>query len=603
MSKVTHSFEGEEITEQGHDDLRALLTNRNGSYLSISSAAKSRYDGFFWKKDRMFRIIDEIKVLQAATPKKITNNFSSISREFGSFSESFFVPKHKDGFFYEINHKKTITFDFDVRESYDNRIWGMNYEIALSEGNALITFTKKNDEREPKGNEFTLYVSLKSDGDVKLIKDWVKKGYESDKKRNSEPHERHVFRALEVHATKVAVGVGLNEEAAIDSANDIFDNHNEMKIELEKDLKEILGWNLDDQKVNMAFKCAISSLDSLRTDEGILAGLPWFFQIWSRDQAISLKALMLQKEYAYSRKLIEKMLDSRDNKGRISNIISGGALNSADATGWVVQRLWDLTELLDKDGQLRLYFTKNEIEQIVSKVEGIIDEVTKNFAREGLVQNDALETWMDTKFANDVRAGARIEIQALQIACYKFLLKMTGKKFYAALADNAIKNIRKRLFNERFLLDGADDETIRPNIFIAYYAAPEILDRSEWGMAFDYALRALWDYWGGLATIDKSNKLFCNESTGQDTKSYHRGDSWFWINNLSAICLYKYDKKRYKREIEKILEASTDEILFHGCVGHHSELSSSEDLKAEGCWAQAWSAAMFIELIHELFVR
>ena len=605
MSTVTHTFEGEEASGESNDDLRFLLTNRNGSFLCLSAGKKSRYDGYFWRDDKTYRIVEDIKVLQAAVPKHLTNSFTEITRDFSSFSETFFMPRHKNGFHYSVNHKKNITLDLDIRESYDNRIWGRNYEAKETDGVSIINFVKKNDPREPSGDEFALSLAAISDGKATPIREWVHKVYETDAHRKSEPTERYAYRAFEISASRFALGVGRTEEEAIKNATEIFDNYEQLRKIQEEENKSMLGWHLDNEKIGMAFRCAIASLDSLRTNEGILAGLPWFFQVWGRDQAISLKALMLQKEYAYSRLLLESMLPHRDRFGRLKNILSGGEseTGSADATGWVIQRLSDLLELLERDRQLRLYFTKKEVEMLVTSFESIIDEVTKDKAREGLVVNDALETWMDTYYAGDVREGVRIEIQALQIACYKALYSLTNKKFYSALAENAIKNVRKKLFNGHYLNDGLDDETIRPNVFIAYYLVPELLDSAEWAMTFDYALKALWNSWGGLATIDKSHKLYCDESTGQDTRSYHRGDSWFWINNLAALSLSRFDHKRYHREIEKILEASTDEILFYGCIGHHSELSSSKELRAEGCFSQAWSAAMYIELVHELFVK
>ena len=77
--------------------------------------------------------------------------------------------------------------------------------------------------------------------------------------------------------------------------------------------------------------------------------------------------------------------------------------------------------------------------------------------------------------------------------------------------------------------------------------------------------------------------------------SYHQGDSWFWVNNLTGIVLHQVDKKSFQRYINKISETSANDILWQGIIGHHSELSSAEYFKAQGCLSQAWSSAMFIE--------
>ena len=64
--------------------------------------------------------------------------------------------------------------------------------------------------------------------------------------------------------------------------------------------------------------------------------------------------------------------------------------------------------------------------------------------------------------------------------------------------------------------------------------------------------------------------------------------------------MLRLNSKKYDYQINKILEASTLDILWKGIIGAHSELSSAEKLKAEGCLNQAWSNAMFIEMIDEV---
>ena len=82
--------------------------------------------------------------------------------------------------------------------------------------------------------------------------------------------------------------------------------------------------------------------------------------------------------------------------------------------------------------------------------------------------------------------------------------------------------------------------------------------------------------------------------------SYHRGDSWFWINNITAIVMHQVDKEFFSKYINKILEASTWELLYMGITGYAGELSSAKELRSEGCSAQLWSNSTYIELINEL---
>ena len=103
-----------------------------------------------------------------------------------------------------------------------------------------------------------------------------------------------------------------------------------------------------------------------------------------------------------------------------------------------------------------------------------------------------------------------------------------------------------------------------------------------------------------LSSIDKKDKLFKPEYTGHNNLSYHRGDSWYWINNLAAICMADLDRKKYHHFIDSIFHASQNEMLFSGCIGHSAELSSASKQKSEGCVAQAWSAATFVELAEKI---
>jgi glycogen debranching enzyme len=184
---------------------------------------------------------------------------------------------------------------------------------------------------------------------------------------------------------------------------------------------------------------------------------------------------------------------------------------------------------------------------------------------------------------------------------YRLMFDLTQNQKYKVL-ENILKNkVRERFWNGKNLADGLSDWTIRPNIFIAAYVYPELLSNKEWEICLENSLKNLWLDWGGLSTIDKNNRLFTEIDTGEDIKSYHRGDSWFWLNNLAAIQLNKINNKKFQRYIQKIISASTEDILWKGCIGCASELSSAKELSSRGCFNQAWSNAIYLELIDEIF--
>jgi glycogen debranching enzyme len=235
------------------------------------------------------------------------------------------------------------------------------------------------------------------------------------------------------------------------------------------------------------------------------------------------------------------------------------------------------------------------------KLTEAVNNLFKSHTVNNFAVNDDQATWMDTLFNGDGRKGVRIEIQALRIGMYRFMHTLTKSKVYKDMADKLIAKTKEQFWNGTFLKDGIEDGRARPNVFIAAYLCPELLSKAEWVKCFESILPRLWLEWGGLATLDKNEPGFHPDNTGEDSSSYHHGDSWFWLNNLAALVLYRTDKKKFKRYIDKILGASCDDILFRGFIGCHSEISSASEKKALGCWSQAWSNAMFVELVEEIY--
>jgi len=181
--------------------------------------------------------------------------------------------------------------------------------------------------------------------------------------------------------------------------------------------------------------------------------------------------------------------------------------------------------------------------------------------------------------------------------------KKLGKpsKNYKNLLSQTLSKARETFFKGGILWDGENDSSIRPNIFLAHYIFPDLLSKKEWRTVFQNSLESLWLEWGGISTIDKKNALFCHFYTGQNNKSYHRGDSWFFVNNIAAISLHKIDPSFFREYIQKILGASLEDNLFNGFIGHSSELSSSARQDASGCWCQSWSNATLVELVQLFF--
>jgi hypothetical protein len=551
-----------------------LIANKFHSFLSLSCTENSsRYQGYHIYKDKeMHKIIEEISTDKDVI--KIINSGQLVERYYNNAYEEFFIPNKKDVLLYYSENLDYINLTLDIRKMFDFDDKNRFYEITTESGCILISYKK---------NDYNMFLAISTNGlKFEEIKKWIKKEYEYDKKRNSKPDSLYVYDAIKIllkEKSYLCFSASQDKDEAITKALFALKNIKELK---ETQIKPKL--KIKDKELMLAYYSCVNSINMLANEEGIFAGLPWFCQYWSRDEAISLKSLILEKmDY---KKIIHRLLQDLDDNGLIKNI-NDSDKNNADGFGWLIKRISEAP--LSKKALALI------TERIIFPVDNLADYFTKN----NLAINYNHETWMDSTQRN----GARIEIQALRLVIYQFLYDMTKNEKYLSLISMLKSQVIENFWQKPILADGYElfkpDLTIRPNIFLAYYLYPNLLNKKEWQLCFDNALDKLWLEWGGLSTIDKNHSFFHSQHSGEKPESYHAGDSWYWINNLAALCLYRLNKKKYKKYIDAITKASINDILYQGFIGHHSEISPASHQEAFGCWAQAWSAAMFIELMHE----
>jgi len=656
--EIIHNLGILSIKKRVDENIGFLLANKKGGYCSFFNAASSRYYGLFYFDEKtmdMYKFIENIEITGYNDVSTLKNNFHFVERIKNDIVESFLMPKNSNSLIYELSNENEIDLFLDCKKSYDNREFGRYYEISEENGCVIVKFTKKTDAKEDSSHgigEFILYLAVKSNNNFYEKNDrWIERHYADDKERNSMPFKRHVYNALRLKGSKFVFSMAKSKDDAIKECNYIFNNVNEIKIREKENflnilktdsVKKIISSKSISNDIKVAYVNAVNSLNNLvvenKNSYGIFAGLPWFFQFWARDTLVSLKsAYKFNKQLG--KKMIFRYLNSINHNGRLPNLIgqhNSRNLGSADAHGWLFFRCKEIADGMEKNRQIinsikasiksikqnknrksqrvndylkncSLIIRKKENEchhfiyEIENSLEKSLNGLLKSHTKDNFEVNNRLETWMDTEFENDVREGIRIEMQALRLNMYRLMLELTQNNKYKIL-ENLLKNkIRQRFWNGKVLADGLNDLTIRPNIFIAAYVYPELLSNKEWEICFDNALKAIWLDWGGLATIDKNNPLFANESTGENIKSYHRGDSWFWINNLAALTMSRINRNKFQKYIKRIIEASTEEILWKGCIGCHSELSDAKELSSKGCFNQAWSNAMFIEMVDGIY--
>lgn len=530
-----------------------LVSNLNGSFALFGS--NSRYCGvFFHDKGRMFKTLEGIAPSGAGG----TSELWRIVRD----TDSFWFAKRLPVFFYEC--AKPIDLFFDCRLNFDTRVWGRHYDWSFEGQTLVLRYEKRNDARESAGDEYSFYLALHG-CTFEVINDWVEKKYDYDRARGSPPFERFVVRGCRAGGSFCAA-FSVDRSSAVKLARDGWSSKDSLAKEMERVAQLSHG--------DVALHSAQYSLKALHQGQGLFAGLPWFHQRWARDELVCVKALWDCKERVLAKVILFSHLSRLLPKGRL-----GGTLTKTIAdSGWLFLRL---EEIIGELSDAELSYVKDRLSFFLS-------EIKSNLVG-GLVVNDARETWMDSVD----RPGARIEIQSLVLAACRL-----GRKLGVPVdfEESLKERVKAEFFKAGVLIDGAGDFTIRPNVFIAAYAYPELLSKKEWVRCFDACLPCLWLSWGGISSIDTRSKFFVKAHSGELPYSYHNGDSWFWINNLAGVVLSRLDYSHFEPYVEQLFRASRRELLSMGAIGHCAELSSANELKSEGSPIQAWSAATFIEL-------
>jgi len=628
--KITHAIGSRKKEGEGIGSF--LLTDKRGNYFSQAKNF-SNYCGLFTVQENQdaYHLIKSIDRLSLeADPDEVINNFHRISQRHGTAFEHYSLREGVLIYTLE-NAKGTAVLDLDCRKTETQEEWGRTYTITkesvptgFSDEQTqitVITYTKFKDEAL-QHVQYQWYIVVVGLDDYSICNQWQERNYSYDKLRNAGGSD-YVYRALTWQVQpgqQLFISTGPDKVKAIQQIMRIKSQF----LSLDKQFTRQVNNSVSTQHLTisndlyaMAYAAAQSAIDALTVSftlqnkpvTGIYAGLPWFYQFWSRDESISLHALTLQERYLFVKDVLDRNMSLLLPTGRVPNRYPHSMLGSADGVGWVFTRTHDFLTTLDKKKLLEKYYSKQELEGIQKKLQHSINMLQQHFGDEhNLIYNYAKETWMDTNDGEDNRSGIRIEIQALWIRMHQLDRFLSSKirpfkKTSNTKEKELIKTVKKLLYNDGVLADGFSngrDDTQRPNIFLAYYICPGLLSANEWKKAFDYALGKIWLDWGGVSTIDKNNPLFCERSTGMQSISYHRGDSWYWVNNLAALCMFRLDKKQYSKNIIQILDASCKELLFGGFVGHHAEVSDAAEQNSRGCLAQAWSSALLFELFEEL---
>ncbi|MBU1198620.1 MAG: hypothetical protein KKF46_08030 [Nanoarchaeota archaeon] len=610
---IIHSFNQKVVDEHTSRETGFFITNKKGNYVSLGKENFSHTQGLFFfdcEDWNLFKTIEDIRIDQEMSV--IQNNLFNVQRKYRDGAEEKFN-LFNDSMIYSIkNYNGKIKLELDFRPMFDFDDKGRIYTITQEDDFIIIKYEKYIDDSLSVLDK-TRFMAIKGAKNFNIINEWIKKQYTYDARRKSKS-EFYIYNALSIKVNKhlnLAFSFAKDKETAKVHAEKIFENREYLLNSYKSYVTH--SFSNKDFPLSIAKKSLddlLMSVDRKERSVGIFAGLPWFYQFWARDELISIKALLHQHKYYLVKSILFKYMHNIFADGFLPSRLplNKGDVKSVDAIGWLFVRLKDYMDFLVLKKLLNEYLSVSEIITIKRTLEKTIQALAHWHAKEGFIMNNEQETWMDTAAAQ--RGGAGIEVQALFLAMIKLHNYIAGitrsKQLFKILEKDVKENVRRIFFNPQtgMLYDNVygrlPKETPRPNMFLAYYIYPELLSKKEWKKAFDIVLNDLWLDWGGLSSIGHKSPLFKSEYTGTDDLSYHNGDSWYYVNNFAAIAMHRLDSNYYSKQIKRILKASEEEMLFSGFIGCCAELSSAKHMKSEGCLSQAWSAATFIELWHEL---
>jgi glycogen debranching enzyme len=562
---------------------RAIIFS-DGATFTLATGARSHYDGLLCQRSdksgfRAIKLLDSV-AFEAGSIERITQEPHSL------------IVEHSDGLIVvytleSTSRSTTLTIQtsrpaagvlrFDIRHVYDSQPFHKHY--ALEDLNArgarayALNFAKQSvgDKRYDIAEtiRFALY-GMNIEDERREHWTLIDDGF--DARREGEPANHHVYEPVRFSGCETII-ITTKTRFAPASASERAE-----PVENRRSLARIA-----------AKEQLIGSVLTRGSAKHILAGFPWFFQEWNRDTAISIGGMRSILSPSERINILIRLAKSL-SVSEASIQRDPTSLRTADAMGLVLFRLSE-EELSVQKRKIVAKILEDHLHALDVRI------------KDGLLTNGERETWMDT--GAGFRAGSCIEIQALYARMLSYAFTLTGYNHYAERRTRFIEHVRERFIRtdgriiDHIAPDGAASEHATPNAFLAYIIEPQLFEEGTWVWTFDEWLVRLSrpDNPGMLFSLEERSPLFRPHHEGASDESYHRGDSWLFMNHLAGLALVRLDRERYGERIEAIIEAAVHDCLELGAFCGLSEVSSAHQQDSNGCWAQTWSAATLLELL------
>jgi len=360
--KLTHRIKKESISKDLFNtverSLSMFLLNRKGHYFSIPAVSTdniTNFNGWYNLIEcnpgyTLYKTIDNIYINKSTS--ELINNFTNVERLHNDTLERFTLAKN--GLIYELeSYTDDVYIDLDFRAMFDTDDRGRIYQVYKHDDIIIVEYTKYTDN-SLKDIFMKAYLAIKGSEGYEVIDRWTRKSYAYDMSRKNSS-EFYIYNALKIPCRKnlkLYFSFSENKDEAIKKVDEMYmgiKDIDEGHIQYENNVLSVKGGITEITGADAAFAYAgcVHAIDNLSMElsvdhkriTGMWAGLPWFFQYWSRDELISIIAPMIEHRYDYSKELLMKYLSEIMNDGRLSNRYPTANLGTADSIGWLFKRL------------------------------------------------------------------------------------------------------------------------------------------------------------------------------------------------------------------------------------------------------------------------
>jgi hypothetical protein len=578
---------------------------KNGDlWFFLSQKKKSRYFGcFIFYHNQALRFLDDIDFKDEIYEINIL-----------SPSEAIIYFKNNQAYLNLTRDSLEITFSsyqelkitFDIKAIFDNDPFKRKIKIEkISSVSFLI-------EEFFEGQGF-IKLLIEADSPLNFQEVWKEKFFDFDFQRNSPPFNWYIFDGIYGKVREIKIKVVFPETRTdadytrtnADKSNlpgfspdtipgykpDISGNH-------PGNLSGRYPGKNTESLREPVLNFLLSHLNSLFLDNYLPAGFSWFYENWYRDELLSMFLLtQINSDSIYPNNNRINYPNNRPNEnifgqhsGKVFGHNSGNnsSLRESASEERIKFYLYNLENIWDKNkpngflaADTFLLFLLNLPQDLFlvhfNLLEGYLQKWQEKFNLDNL---PSYSTWMDT-----LERKNALEIDVLYLKALRRFAKVN--KNYVSLANHLKERIVKKI----------KENPIDVNLVFAFLFLEDIFTLNEWRNFFEKLLKENYLLWGGLATLPLNDPKFLDEDGGEKANAYHRGDSWYFLNNLLAYSLAKIDFKKFKNFIQKIIESSFFDLFFDGALGWSSEISSAKERRSEGSLVQTWSIASLVFLL------